>query len=533
MIGGGCMVSRQKSWRAWRGFLLGFLVLGLLFFLIRLIRLTIFPVFADEAIYLRWSQVMRAEPTLRFLPLSDGKQPLFMWLTIPFLKLLADPLLAGRVLSVLTGFGTLVGLMAVSLTLFKKPAIALTTGLVFTVVPYFFFFNRMALVDSLLTMFFVWIFFLGVWLARLIRPDLAMVTGLVLGAALLTKSPALFAAFLLPTTVLVADRWGRKPGQAAAKLPRKPLKEYLAKAAGLWLVVWVFAFGVYNLLRLGPNFDLIASRNRDYLFPYREVLSHPLNPLVPHLHDVSAWFPNLLTWPVLGLVLVGLAVALKKHRLVLVTLAGWIAAPLVFQLLFARVFTPRYLLPAVWPLVLFAGLGLDSLLAAVGSAAKTRSSPWRLVAGLLVALIILPALKYDLALIRDPQQAPLPRRMRSGYLEEWSSGYGIHEVRDYLRTVAADRHIVVGTEGYFGTLPDGLQIYFDKHPRVTIIGVGLDLAVVPDSLKEAAADNPTFLVANDSRINLQAGEPAELVLTIPKAETPAGETDSLLLYRIQ
>ncbi|KKU74843.1 MAG: hypothetical protein UX99_C0005G0003 [Candidatus Amesbacteria bacterium GW2011_GWB1_47_26] len=52
---------------------------------LRFWNLNSLPIFADEAIYVRWSQVMRAESSLRFLPLSDGKQPLFMWLTIPFL----------------------------------------------------------------------------------------------------------------------------------------------------------------------------------------------------------------------------------------------------------------------------------------------------------------------------------------------------------------------------------------------------------------------------------------------------------------
>ena len=46
------------------------------------------PVFADESIYIRWAQIMRSEATLRFLPLSDGKQPLFMWAAIPFLKII-------------------------------------------------------------------------------------------------------------------------------------------------------------------------------------------------------------------------------------------------------------------------------------------------------------------------------------------------------------------------------------------------------------------------------------------------------------
>ena len=54
------------------------------------------PVFGDEAIYLRWSQIIKNEETMRFIPVSDGKQPLYMWLTVPFYKIFSDPLFAGR-----------------------------------------------------------------------------------------------------------------------------------------------------------------------------------------------------------------------------------------------------------------------------------------------------------------------------------------------------------------------------------------------------------------------------------------------------
>ncbi|EKD53140.1 MAG: hypothetical protein ACD_61C00142G0001, partial [uncultured bacterium] len=46
--------------------LIGLAVVTLVLFLFfRLYRLGSVPVFVDEAIYVRWSQVMRAEPTLR------------------------------------------------------------------------------------------------------------------------------------------------------------------------------------------------------------------------------------------------------------------------------------------------------------------------------------------------------------------------------------------------------------------------------------------------------------------------------------
>ena len=88
--------------------------------ILRFGNLNSLPVFADESIYIRWAQVMKAEATLRFLPLSDGKQPLFMWTAIPFLKLFSDPLVAGRGFSGFAGLGTLVGISAVAFILFFK-----------------------------------------------------------------------------------------------------------------------------------------------------------------------------------------------------------------------------------------------------------------------------------------------------------------------------------------------------------------------------------------------------------------------------
>jgi predicted membrane-bound mannosyltransferase len=72
---------------------ISFLLLGLLifvYFILRLPNLTLLPVFADEAIYIRWAQVMKSEPTLRFLPISDGKTPLFMWIMMPLFKIFEE-----------------------------------------------------------------------------------------------------------------------------------------------------------------------------------------------------------------------------------------------------------------------------------------------------------------------------------------------------------------------------------------------------------------------------------------------------------
>ena len=489
-------------------FILGIL---LIFFLIRFINLTILPVFADEAIYIRWSQIMRSEPTLRFLPLSDGKQPLFMWLTIPFLKVFTDPLIAGRCLSVLSGLGSLVGLAFLVWLLFKEKRIFLIAAFFYVVVPFFVFFDRLALVDSLLTMFALWLACLSLWLINYQRWDLAMITGMVLGGALLTKSPAIFFALFIPVGLLF--------------LSFKKKNNFL-RILALWIIVWVFGFGIYNfLLRLGPGFQMIAMRNKDYLFSLKEILSHPLDPLKPHLGDLASWFPNLLTWPILLLSLGGLLVGLKNKFRQTLFLLIWLLIPLLAQSVFAKVFTPRYILFTIWPFLIFAAFFMDWLWS------KLKKKNCLLI--ILLLIIIIPAIRYDWLLLTNPEKAPLPRNLRNGHLEEWTAGQGLKESAEFFKEKAKSSKVFVGTEGFFGTLPDGLQIYLEGAPNITVIGVGWPISGVHQSLINSLVDNEVYLLVNQSRLNLSP-QTSGLVLVkeYPKAVWPDGHRDKLLLFQL-
>jgi len=489
-------------------FILGIL---LIFFLIRFINLTILPVFADEAIYIRWSQIMRSEPTLRFLPLSDGKQPLFMWLTIPFLKVFTDPLIAGRCLSVLSGLGSLVGLAFLVWLLFKEKRIFLIAAFFYVVVPFFVFFDRLALVDSLLTMFALWLACLSLWLINYQRWDLAMITGMVLGGALLTKSPAIFFALFIPVGLLF--------------LSFKKKNNFL-RILALWAIVWIFGFGIYNfLLRLGPGFQMIAMRNKDYLFSLKEILSHPLDPLKPHLGDLASWFPNLLTWPILLLSLGGLLVGLKNKFRQTLFLLIWLLIPLLAQSVFAKVFTPRYILFTIWPFLIFAAFFMDWLWS------KLKKKNCLLI--ILLLIIVIPAIRYDWLLLTNPEKAPLPRNLRNGHLEEWTAGQGLKESAEFFKEKAKSSKVFVGTEGFFGTLPDGLQIYLEGTPNITVIGVGWPVSGVHQSLINSLVDNEVYLLVNQSRLNLSPqANGLVLVKEYPKAAWPDGHRDKLLLFQL-
>lgn len=499
-------------------------------FFLRVYNLTIIPVFADEAIYIRWAQVMRSVPELRFLPLSDGKQPLFMWSVIPFSKLFSDPLLAGRIVSVLCGLGTTVGVGVLTYLLFKEnpnakkvndkqsllllSIIPFIAAFMYAISPFAVFFDRLALADSMLSMFGVWTFIFALLAVRLRRLDFAMLAGFTLGGAFLTKSPALYFAILLPITVLFFKWKGEK---------RRYLRA--VKTIALWCVTLLIAYGFYNILRLGPNFHMLSSRNLDYVYPTQHILESPFDPLKPFLMEVGRWF--WIMGPGIFVLLVAGAISLnaKKYSRQILFLTILAFAPILASAEYAKVFTARYI---------FFSMPYLMILAASFMFITKR----KIILYSAFGLFIIHSLFIDYLYLTNPQKAPLPRSERSGYLEEWTSGYGIAETAEFLKEeqqVNPHEKIVIGTEGYFGTLPDGLQMYLNDRPEITVIGVGQPIRNVHESLAESKkAGNKTYLLVNNTRYlgnaNLQG---LKLLRMYPKAMKPDMTWESLLLFEVE
>lgn len=479
--------------------------------LVRFLSLDSLPVFADESIYVRWSQVMKAEATLRFLPLSDGKQPLYMWVVIPFLKLIADPLIAGRVVSALCGLGSVLGISLLSYLLFKNLRLAVSSGLIWAVLPYAVFFDRMALADSMLTMFIIWTFAFSLLSLRYLRLDMAMLAGFTLGFAWLTKSPAIFAFALLPLLVIL---------DSESQLTGKRILTSL----GLLLVTYILAFSMYNILRLGPEFHMIAIRNQDYIHSLSEVLKHPTDPLIPHLKDSFVFYLYLLTPVGFGLAFLGLSEGGAKHWRQRLLLLAWWLGPIIAQSFISKTLTARYLLFTVPFAVILASHGLWHF----GDRTKRHFLTF---AGL--GLFLFLSLAFDFLLITGPPQVPLPRIERAGYLEQWTSGYGIKQASRVIRESALSGPVVVGSEGFFGTPFSALQMYLNDVPNVRIVGMGLGISSLSPDLIAALKDNQVFFVANSSRMQ---ATPENLGLTLisayPKAQDPAGDREYLIFARV-
>jgi hypothetical protein len=129
-------------------------------------------------------------------------------------------------------------------------------------------------------------------------------------------------------------------------------------------------------------------------------------------------------------------------------------------------------------------------------------------------------------LVFSPEKAPLPKDERNGYLQDWTAGQGIKEIADYITHKSRENKIIVTTEGYFGTLPDGLQIFVEGNNNIFVIGYTVPIREIPESLKNAKkAGDTTYLVVNKSRMEIKDKEGLELIEEFHKPGK-----DSLLFF---
>ena len=478
------------------------ILLVVVFFLLRFQNLQSIPVFGDEAIYLRWSQLIKNVETLRFVPVSDGKEPLFMWLTAVVMKLIKDPLLAGRSVSIFSGYGTLIALYVFALLYFNQ-TVAIISAAAYIILPFTFFFDRLALADSMLSFFGLISLSLALALAKYPRLDLSLLLGFSLGLAWLTKSPAIYFIVLTFVTYTLINY--------------KNKKIYYIYYP---LISALLAFIIYNILRLGPQFQQIALRNQDYVWSFSELIKHPLDPFIPHLKDILNLYAQLVSWPIIIFCLIGwlLKPAKKNANQNHIILLLWWILPLIANAGIAKVFTARYILFTMPPLIILLAIGAQSLIS-------------RFKFGLILLLIcLIPNLIWIYRVSINSFNFVLPPT-EAGYTSNWTSGWGIKSASQYLIERSHQVNVIVGTEGYFGTLPDGLQIYTDSLPRLTVFGVGLDITDVPAKLIDARQHgDEVYLLFNQSRLKLtpEAKSQVEAILSVDKPNN-----DKLLLLKLK
>ena len=448
-----------------------FASLSLIFLVSRIFSLTNLPIFTDEAIYIRWAQIAFNDPNWLFISLTDGKQPLFIWLIVLAMHFTPDPLLAGRIVSVLSGFLSIVGLYYLSMELFKNQKIAFISALTYVIYPFALVYDRMALYDSLVGAFAIWGIYLVIRLVRKPSLFLGVLLGIEVGLSNINKSNLFQTIFLSFPTVLLFN-FGK------TKFPERIVKPLI-----FIFFAGIISFAIYSLLRVSPFFYIINQKNGVFLYPFSEWLANPFLSFFGNLKALLVWFYNYTTLPLIALMFISLID--KKFIKEKMTLILWFIAPLLALSFLGRVIYPRYILFMALPLLPLVSYSIYRIFEVV----KNKY----LATALVVTLLILP-LKSDFYILTNFSKSDVPLTDKFQYDIGWPSGWGIREAVSFFEEESQKGKIFVGTQGTFGLLPQTLDIYLGRNKNVTTKGYWPIQDQIPQELVEKSKIMPTYVV---------------------------------------
>lgn len=448
-------------------------ILGVVvFFFTRLYHILSLPIFTDEAIYVRWSQIARFDGQWRFISLTDGKQPMFVWVAMTLLRIIKDPLLASRLVSVGCGFVTAIGLYFLGSETFKNKWVGLISALFYVIYPFGLVYDRMALYDSMVGTFAVWTLYVEILLVRRINATFAFLAGLVIGGAVLTKTSGFFGIYLLPFSLILFD------------FGKKDWKSLLLKWCGLAILVTGLTYLYYSILRLSPFFHIINEKNTTFVYSLKEWLEHPLRFFWGNLLGEWSWLHIYMTPPVAALTVASFFIQKKFLREKFLMLV-WFGLPILALALFGKVLYPRFILFMTLPLI---PLIADTLIWLYGKA-KTIY-----IFAIICLIIFAMPLWSDYLILTDFAHAHIPKSDLGQYNNDWPAGGGVKEAIKFFNEQAKDKKIYVATEGTFGLLPYAFEMYLESNPNIKIQGYWPIEYPVYKELLSISEKTPTYFV---------------------------------------
>lgn len=419
----------------------------LLFFATRLTNLTLHPIFSDEGIYIHWAKVAWHDASWRFISLTDGKQPLQTWATIPFLKFFPDNmLLAGRLFATLGGFITLSGVFSLFFYLFSKKT-AYWGSFLYILTPYFLFYERLALVDSYVSAALIWIFFLSILMVKERRLETSLIFGAMGGLFLLAKSSVqMFIGLSALAPILIFE---------------KKFKSFIKNSLNYFLLLGLGALIanlIYNIQRLSPFMHYVSQKNLTFIMSFQEFLQTPFKYFFHNLGHIPLYFAWESGFILTLIAVVGLVILFKRDFRLFAYLLLWIVAPYIVVSFFMKVLFPRYI-------IFFAGLSLI----AAAAAFHYLSDKWKRI---LFVLFFVSVMYFDYAILFAPAKIPFPEVDRGQYIEGWPAGWGIKEFMEEARIESKSKPVIILAEGNFGMASDVLQVFLKREDegKITVKG---------------------------------------------------------------
>jgi len=446
-----------------------------LYFLTRIYNILSLPIFTDEAIYTRWSQIAKYDSAWRFISLTDGKQPLLIWLNIVSFDFFKDPLLAGRMVSVFSGFLVMAGLFAVSYLLFRNKTISLLSSFLYVIFPFALIYDKMAIYESLLAVFFIWGLFFEILLVKKMRMDIAMVLGFILGGGVLTKSSGFLSIYLMPFLFILLD------------VTKKTWRRKYIKLILLLLVSIVIANGMYGVLRLSPFFHIIAEKNLVFVQTPVEWLklqnADKISTFLNNFTRLGGWFVNYFSIPFIATVI--LAFIFKRNYKEKIILLLWFVLPFFALVVAGKVIYPRFIFFMTIPLLPLVAYGFYMSARAI----KNKIA----ILFLSIALVSYPLFASYYVLF-DIARAPIPELDLEQLINGWPAGGGVRKSIVFFEKEAEKKPIMIVTQGTFGLMPFAYEIYLIENKNIEIKGYWPTKDNIPDEVLKISEKKDTYFV---------------------------------------
>lgn len=425
-----------------------FCIFVFLYFLTRLINLEIIPIFNDEATYIRYGIHQILEPEFKPYSLLIGKEPLLPQFFGSLGNAMGDYLIGARVISVLFGFLTLSGLYALALKLENKKT-AFFIGILYILSPFNLFFDRLALMDSAISAIAVWsLYFTYVIISK---PNWwnAVYLGIVLGIGLYTKTTAYFFLGLVGLSaflILISDK------KIAKKNLLVSLNLFLSLGIALLLYIPLY-FSEYYIIHL----DLL----KQYTYPLTYVFSFPVKVWFLNLQKTFIWLVMFLTIPIFVLGIYGIVKNIKNFKYLFIMF--WLFVPLIYEILYAKLFSGRHVLLLTIPLIFFASWTLYYL-------NKKRKHLFIFF----FSIVFIVCLFYDFLILYKPQELKnyylgYARDDIGSYFSGFASGYGVIDSINYLKDVSYKNPIIVLTRNDHGNPEDAVVAYLSYERNITVV----------------------------------------------------------------
>jgi hypothetical protein len=284
---------------------------------------------------------------------------------------------------------------------------------------------------------------------------------------------------------------------------QKNARSKLIKLAGFFIIAVVISQIMYAVLRLSPWFYIVSQKDATFVHPifdpytggslvqyFKTWISRLLNILPYAFGNIRAlveWMIFYLTLPVSLLALASFFITntdLKKKLYLLF----YTFVPLIGLGYLGLKLYPRFVFFMAMPLLILSAYGISMVIE------KYRLDGIKKY--FLIAVIIAYPLFVQGKILFSVLTAPIPRADVMQYVNDVFSGWGIREVNTKLKELSKEQEITVFTDGTFGLLPYGIEIYQVENKNVRIIGIYPTPDDYTEDIVKEIKLRPTYYIAN-------------------------------------